>query len=496
VISSPPERLPLLRLAGLSVAALFIHGYHLGVEDCETYLPAAKKLLSPALYPFAPEFFLTHEHLSIFGSVVAETSRLTRIPIDWAILGWFLAGIFAMLVSCWMLARACFTSPRARWCATLVMTAVLAMPATNTALLLMDPYLTARSFSTPLTLFALGGLLERKYVRAGVATVLTGLFHPQMVVYLIALSVLLWAMERARAKTKLKEPLPVMASAIGILPAGFHLTPASGAYREALYTRDYFFLYNWQWYHWLGLLAPLAILGWFWRGKLRGTTPLFAKLSFAMLPFGLVSILAAMAISFSPDLDTFARLQPLRTFHLITIVFVVLIAGVLGEFVGKNRLWATGSLVTGLAVGMFFVARATYPNSSQIELPSSSSSNGWVRTLLWIRNNTPVDAVFAVDSRYLRDDDTDAHGFRAIAERSALADYYKDSGAASLFPQLAPEWKQMSEATYGLNHFNAQDFRRLKGEYAPVSWTVIHGSAPLGLACPYQESGYAVCRVP
>jgi hypothetical protein len=146
VISSPPERLPLLRLAGLSVAALFIHGYHLGVEDCETYLPAAKKLLSPALYPFAPEFFLTHEHLSIFGSVVAETSRLTRIPIDWAIFGWFLAGIFAMLVSCWMLARACFTSPRARWCATLVMTAVLAMPATNTALLLMDPYLTARSF--------------------------------------------------------------------------------------------------------------------------------------------------------------------------------------------------------------------------------------------------------------------------------------------------------------------------------------------------------------
>jgi len=27
----------------------------------------------------------------------------------------------------------------------------MAMPATNTALLLMDPYLTARTFSTPLT---------------------------------------------------------------------------------------------------------------------------------------------------------------------------------------------------------------------------------------------------------------------------------------------------------------------------------------------------------
>jgi hypothetical protein len=472
---------------------LFIHGYHLGVEDCETYLPAAKKLLNPALYPFAPEFFLTHEHLSIFGSVVAESSRLTGIPIDWAIFAWFMLGIFGMLVSCWMLARACFTSSRAWWCSTLVMTAVLAMPATNTALLLMDPYLTARSFSTPLTLFALGGLLERKYVRAGVATLLTGLFHPQMVVYLIGLSVLMWVMERARANVK--EPVPVMASAIGILPAGFHLTPASGAYREALYTRDYFFLYNWEWYHWLGMLAPLAILAWFWRGKLRGTSTLFAKLSFAMLPFGLVSIAAAMVISFTPDLDTFARLQPLRTFHLITIVFVVLIAGVFGEYVAKNRAWATGALAAGLAVGMFFVARATYPNSSRIELPSRTSSNGWVRTLLWIRQNTPIDAVFAVDSRYLRDDDTDAHGFRAIAERSALADYYKDSGAASLFPQLAGEWKQMSEATNGLNHFNGADFRRLKSQYAPVSWTVIHGTAPQGLACPYQDSGYAVCRV-
>jgi hypothetical protein len=345
-----------------------------------------------------------------------------------------------------------------------------------------------------LTLIALSGLLERKYVRAGAATIVTGLFHPQMVAYLLGLSVVLWAMERTRSRAK--EQVPVMASAVGVLPTGFHFTPASGEYREALYTRDYFFIYNWEWYHWLGMLAPLAILAWFWRGKVRGTTPLFARLSFAMLPFGLASIVVAMVISFAPDLDTFVRLQPLRTFHLITIVFVVLLAGVFGEYAAKNRAWATGVLVTGLAVGMFCVARATYPNSSQIELPSRTSSNGWVRTLMWIRNNTPTDAVFAVDSRYLHDDDTDEHGFRAIAERSALADYYKDSGAASLFPQLAPEWKQMSTATYGLNRFNAADFERLKGEYAPVSWTVIHGNAPLGLACPYQESGYAVCRIP
>ena len=95
-------------------------------------------------------------------------------------------------------------------------------------------------------------------------------------------------------------------------------------------------------------------------------------------------------------------------------------------------------------------------------MPSQTSSNGWVNTLLWVRNNTPQDAVFAVDSRYFMDPDADVHGFRAVAERSALADYFKDGGVVSLFPGLAAEWKQMSNATYGLNHFQAADFQRLE----------------------------------
>jgi len=44
---SPDERFPIWRLGGHPVAALAIHGYHLGVEDGEIYVPAAKKLLRP-----------------------------------------------------------------------------------------------------------------------------------------------------------------------------------------------------------------------------------------------------------------------------------------------------------------------------------------------------------------------------------------------------------------------------------------------------------------
>ncbi len=486
--------LPILRLGGLTAAALVIHGYHLGVEDAEIYIPTAKKLLDPSLYPYATEFFLSHGHLSLYGPILAWTSKLTHLTVDWSVLLWYVITLFATLVSSWLVLRACFTSDRARWCAITVLTAVLAMPATNTGLLLMDPYLTARSFSTPLTLFALAGLLERRYARAAVAILATGAFHPQMVAYLLFLAFVLWAAERNRAR--LHERIPALAAGIGMLPTGFQLSPATGAYREALYSRDYFFLYNWTWYHWMGMLAPLAILAWFWKSNLRGTRSGFARLSFAMLPFGLVSIAAGIFLASSPTLDMFARLQPLRTFHLITIVLVLLLSGVAGEYLGKNRPWVTPAIALPLAIGMFFVARATYPDSPHIEWPSATSSNAWVNTMLWIRDNTPKDAVFAVDSRYFMDAGTDVHGFRAISERSALADYFKDGGVVSLFPGLADEWKSMSNATYGLNHFRLQDFERLKTEYAAVSWTVVHGPAPAGMQCPYNQRGYAVCQIP
>jgi len=313
-----------------------------------------------------------------------------------------------------------------------------------------------------------------------------------MVAYLIFLTAVMAV--ASRASKGVKQQMPVMAGA-AILPTGFHLAPATGAYREALFSRDYYFLTTWEWYHWLGMLAPLAILAWFWRGRIRGTRPGFQRLSFALIPFGLISILAGAILCSSPAMEMFVRLQPLRSFHLITIVFVLMLAGVVGEYAARGRPWVIAAITLPLAVGMLVVARQTYAFSPQIELPSDTSRNAWVNTLLWVRKNTPTDAVFAVDSRYFLEPGVDVHGFRAVSERSALADYYKDGGVVSLFPALADEWKQMSNATYGLNHFETADFLRLMRQYPEVSWAVVHGKAPAGLDCPYQERGYAVCRL-
>ena len=275
---------------------------------------------------------------------------------------WYIVTLFATLASCWLFATACFISPRAHWTAMLVITAVLTMPATNTGLLLIDPYITARSFSTPLTLFALASALDRRYIRVIVAALLTALVHPQMVVYLAFLIAVMWAADRR--KRAVREPVHVMASAVGVgfFPSGFHIAPASGPYREALYSRDYFFLYNWTWYHWLGMLAPLAILAWFWRGNIRGTRHGFQLISFALIPFGLLSIAAAGALCSAPEFEMFVRLQPLRSFHLITFIFVLLLAGVAGEYLANARKWVAGAFFVPLGRRhVFSVARRNLP---------------------------------------------------------------------------------------------------------------------------------------
>jgi hypothetical protein len=85
------------------------------------------------------------------------------------------------------------------------------------------------------------------------------------------------------------------------------------------------------------------------------------------------------------------------------------------------------------------------------------------------------------------------HGFRAIAERSQLADELKDSGAVSLFPGLADEWKAEVRSLDGWDHFQLADFERVAKRY-PVTWFVTQ-SPQAGLICPYRNSAVAVCRL-
>jgi hypothetical protein len=89
----------------------------------------------------------------------------------------------------------------------------------------------------------------------------------------------------------------------------------------------------------------------------------------------------------------------------------------------------------------------------------------------------------------------DYHSFRALAERSQLADAHKDAAVVGQVPQLAPVWERQVAAQEGWQSFTLADFRRLKTDF-DVDWVLVKYPQPDGLACRWHNSALTVCQVP
>jgi len=480
---------PLPGLGAIAALAVLVHGYHLGVDDAAIYVPAIKRVADPTLYPFGAEFFLSHAHLSFFPELIGGSARFSHLPIDAVIFAWHVASVFLLLAAAWRLLGCCFESGSARWSGVALLAATLSVPVAGTGLVVMDPYLTARSLSTPATLFAIAWYLSNRLRLALMWLALTAALHPQMAVYGL---LFLGGMELWRRLSSRGVARPVCGAVIG-LPLLFDFSPVTGPARECLLSRTFFFASAWAWYEWIGVFAPLALLWWFSRASFRHTLPAFRQLAGSLVPFGLLFTAAFLTLSV-PALEGYTRLQPMRSFHLLYVIFFALLGGLVGEYGIKTHLWRWVALFVPLAVGMTLLQESAFPSSPHVEWPSSNHGNPWMSAFLWIRVHTPKDAVFAIDPFYMARPGEDAHGFRAVAERSVLADYVKDSGAVSLFPKLATEWQSQVQAQRGLDRFAPADFQRLVKQY-PVTWILTTQPGPPGMICPYRNSELAVCRM-
>jgi len=125
----------------------------------------------------------------------------------------------------------------------------------------------------------------------------------------------------------------------------------------------------------------------------------------------------------------------------------------------------------------------------------AAARNPWAQAFAWIRENTPEDAVFALDPEYMQIAGEDETGFRCLAQRSRLADGVKDNGVVSMFPMLAEEWWAQVQAQTPWRNFRVEDFSRLKKAYG-ASWVVVQQPGVSGLDCVYQNSPVQVCRIP
>jgi hypothetical protein len=488
---------PVFGLLSITALAVCIQGYHLGADDAAIYVPGIKKVADPDLYPFGAEFFQSHAHLTFFPNLIGESARLTRLPVDAVIFVWHVFGVFLLMLASWQLLCACFHNRSARWSGIALLAAVLSVPVAGTALAITDPYVTSRTLSTPATLFAIACFVSGKRKQAAAWWLFTALIHPQMSVYgAVFLGCLVLVDRRALMRLNAAKAEPAAALAyLSALPFLWELAPARGPAREALLSRTYFFVSRWTWYEWIGVFAPLALLWWMAAADWRGTKPQFRTVARTLVPFGLMFTVAGIVLTFPACLENYTRLQPMRSLHLVYVVFFLLLGGLIGEYVLRNRVWRWLALFVPLATGMFLMQIDNYPASAHVEWPGRGTTNPWGAAFLWIRHNTPKDAIFALNPDYMLSTGEEMHGFRAIAERSVLADAVKDSGAVSLFPALAERWQAQVQAARGWDRFQLSDFERVARQYA-ITWIVVPRPGPAGWVCPYENEAVAVCRLP
>ncbi len=491
------HRTPKTLLFILTLAVLLVHGYHPYSEDGGVYVAGIKYLLNPRLYPSYTPFVTEHLRFSLFAPFVATLTRGTHLPLPYTLLLLYLTSTWLTLYAAWRLTALTTPSPAARTGAVTLLALWITLPIAGTSLLLADPYLTARSLTTPLGLLALTYALARRPLPCLLLLAIATPLHPLMAAYSLATILILLTMQWVPHSSPpyrdewihLKLLLALTAVAVAVAGTIQLLAPTeSPTYYPLALSRYYWFPFWWQWYEQLGLVAPLAILY-----ALRRRAPLLARTAAALALISLTVALCFCRVHLHTHLV--ARLQPLRCYQTVYLLMILLLGAWLGETLLRAHPLRWLALILVFGPLMVYVQRQTYPTSPHLELPWTTPTNPWVEAFLWARTNTPTTAVFALDARYVNAEGEDAQCFRAIAERSALPDYSKDGGEAAITPSLAASWEQGRTAQ---SHLNTQSDQQRRANLKPLgaTWIILPTQTPTAFTCPYTNETVKLCRLP
>jgi len=478
-------------LVSLTILAIALQGYHPGLEDDAYYLAAIRKDLNPALFPHDSDFFQLQFEATIFDKLIAWSIRLTHLPVAWAILIWHFAAIFLILWACHAIAARCFRETHARWAAVALVAALLTLPVSGTGITLVDQYLHPRALATAAILWALVATLERRALLAGCLLALAAAIHVIMASFGISLCLFLAFKRRRKWRAS--------GTVAALLPLGWLFEPSSPAWRQAAATRTFYFLLRWEWYEWLGVVAPIGLLWWFSRiGRRNGSPatefPAMEFLARRLAWFGIFQLCVALAIMLPPGFERLRPFEPMRYLHLVYLLMILLAGGLAGQYILKRHLYRWVLLFAPLCFGMGFAQREMFPATAHLELPGVPQRNAWVNAFLWVKNNAPRDSLFALDPEYMALPGEDFHGFRALAERSMLADNLKDPGMVARVPRLAGRWLTEVTAQRGWKNFQPEDFERLNTQFG-VDWVVLAQPGVAGMKCPYQNRAVLVCTI-
>jgi len=485
---------------------ILIQGYHPYAEDGGIYVVGIKYLLNPTIYPYSAEFVLEPTRFSLFAPAMAGLVRGLHISLPVLLLTVYIGSTWLLLYAGWQIASRCIANLGGRIGAVSLLAVWCGLPVAGTSLMIMDPYVTARSLTTPLALLAVAMALDlrspnrhkRAFFWCLACLCIAACLHPLMAAYSFGFILLLCCEQSDYARLRRWAPLCLGISAI-TLAALLQITapPDNAAYSAVVLTRYYWFPDDWHWYEIFGLTAPLLIVAGIDRlsAKSFRFCPVASALSRATVSIGLITMAVAFLFArAATSTHIVARLQPLRCFQMVYLVMLLLLGGVAGKLWKRGKAPWAGAAFAVLAGGMFFVQQQPYSSSDHLDMPWRAPRNSWVQAFLWVRQNTPTDALFALDADYITIAGEDAQCFRAIAERSTLPDFSKDGGEASIMPGLTAAWTIGSKVQAGLSsQTDAERSKRLLP--LGVSWMVLKAAANTNFDCPYRNDTVKVCHM-
>lgn len=479
-----------------TLAGFAVMGYHPGYEDDGIYLASVQSSLHPALYPHDAAFFKLQMQASAFDNTMANFVRITHIPVPWAELLGQLLAIFLIMWACQKIAGRFFERPEVRWAGMAMMAAMLTLPVAGTAIYIADQHLHPRNLATAFILLAVDRILAKKRWHAVPLLAAAFAMHPLMAAFGFSFCFCLAVVLMEPVYLWLRDMRLVFARGAAVaVPIGWFFQSPNPAWRKALYTRQYYLLSEWTWYEWLGAFGALFLFWLLMRlAEKRGET-LLSRFAFAILVYGVFQQIVAFVLLEPKSLIRLSSMQPMRYLQII-YCFLALFAGCLiAQYLLKKRVWRWAIFLVAINGGMLAAQEAELPASPHFEMPWTKPANPWLQAFAWVRQNTPPDAYFALDPYYLAAPGEDYHNFRALAQRSQLADGIKDTAVVILVPQLALEWNREVEAQTGWSHFKLADFERLKKDFG-VDWVLVSNPAQPGLACEWHNQALSVCRVP
>lgn len=477
-----------LLVGALTAAAILLHGYYFGMEDQTLYLPAVAQALDPALFPHDAAFFQTEARLTLFDETVAAVIRMSRLSTESVVFFAYIASLLAILRACQLIVRRAFDDRRAEWVGLLTLAVMLPFPVAGTRLGLIEWYLHPR---TPAMAFMLWAAVLAMNGNA-LSILLVGaaaMLHP-----LVAL----WGAAHVALQARQIKLRFLMPSTIALLVTGCasisRLPRWETAYWRDALTPEYFdirYPINWPWFEWVGVIVPLAVLALIaWDARRRGVGSL-AQISGRFAISGAFGVVLALALTLSPSRQL--PLQPMRELHMVYFIGFVFVGAALDQHLLRKFSLGRPLFFAALTIGVL-IGQPRFPSTPHIEWPWKQPGNPWSQAFLWASDNTPVDALFALDPFYMRRTTADTHSFRAIAHRSMMAEAVHDLAPAAMSPALGARWMRESEDLAAWQRFTISDFTHLADKYG-VGWVVVSQPHLPELTCPYQNADVAVCRI-